>query len=164
MQRFLFICSANKLRSPTAEQVFSQYPNIEATSAGLNSDAIDTLTPEHLEGVDIVFDAVGGALFEPCLKSLAVGGRQIAITSMGERRVSFDLLDFYHNKLELIGVDTLKLDGQTIAGILDTLRPGFEGGQLKPFEVQTWPFDQAIEAYEAAAKGGAAKQVLLPQG
>jgi predicted protein tyrosine phosphatase len=55
MQTLLFICSANRLRSPTAEQVFSQYPNIEARSAGLNHDAVDPLTPEHLHGVDIVF-------------------------------------------------------------------------------------------------------------
>ena len=55
MQTLLFICSANRLRSPTAEQVFSQYPSIEARSAGLNQDAVDTLTPEHLDGADIVF-------------------------------------------------------------------------------------------------------------
>ena len=55
MQTLLFICSANRLRSPTAEQVFSQYPNIEARSAGLNHDAVDPLAPEHFENVDIVF-------------------------------------------------------------------------------------------------------------
>lgn len=55
MQRLLFICSANKLRSPTAEQVFSEYPDVEATSAGLNHDAADPLTAEHLEDIDIVF-------------------------------------------------------------------------------------------------------------
>jgi NADPH:quinone reductase-like Zn-dependent oxidoreductase len=77
--------------------------------------------------------------------------------------VSFDLIDFYHKRLHLIGVDTLKLDGPAIAGILDALRPGFESGRLKAFEVQTWPFDKAVEAYAAAEKGGAAKQVLLPQ-
>ncbi len=55
MQRLLFICSANRLRSPTAEQVFSQYPDVEAFSAGLNNDAVDLLTPEHFEAVDIVF-------------------------------------------------------------------------------------------------------------
>jgi len=55
MQTLLFICSANRLRSPTAEQVFSQYPDIEARSAGLNHDAVDPLSPEHFEQVDIVF-------------------------------------------------------------------------------------------------------------
>jgi len=115
------------------------------------------------KGVDIAFDAVGGDLFEPCLKSLRVGGRQVAITSMGERRVCFDLLDFYHNRSHLIGVDTLKLDGSSIAQIFDALKAGFESGELKPFAVQTWPLDKAIEAYTAAAKGGSVRQVILPQ-
>jgi len=55
MQRLLFICSANRLRSPTAEQVFSQYPDVEAFSAGTNHDAVDPLAPEHFEDIDIVF-------------------------------------------------------------------------------------------------------------
>lgn len=55
LQRLLFICSANRLRSPTAEQVFSEYPQVEAYSAGLSHDAVDPLTAEHLEGIDIVF-------------------------------------------------------------------------------------------------------------
>jgi predicted protein tyrosine phosphatase len=55
MQRVLFICSANRLRSPTAEQVFSQYPDLEVASAGLSNDAAERLTPEHLEGVDTIF-------------------------------------------------------------------------------------------------------------
>lgn len=115
------------------------------------------------KGADIVFDAVGGELFELCLRSLRPRGRQIAITSVGNRRVSFDLLDFYHNRSHLIGVDSLKLDGPEIAAILDALKPGFESGRLKPFEVQTWPFNKSVEAYETAAKGGPTKQILLPQ-
>jgi NADPH:quinone reductase len=39
------------------------------------------------KGADLVFNAVGGPMFEPCLKSLRVGGRQVAITSVGNRRV-----------------------------------------------------------------------------
>jgi NADPH:quinone reductase len=115
-------------------------------------------------GADLAYDTVGGALFEPCLKSLASGGRQIAIASVGERRVSFDLLDFYHARLHLIGVDSLQLDGREIARIFDALRPGFEEGRLKPFEVRSWNLANAVEAYEAAGKrGGPVKHVLLPQ-
>ncbi len=55
MSCILFICTANRLRSPTAEQVFAQYPGIEARSAGLAHDAVDPLTAEHLDGVDIIF-------------------------------------------------------------------------------------------------------------
>jgi predicted protein tyrosine phosphatase len=55
MQRVLFICSANRLRSPTAEQIFSQYPDLEVASAGLSHDAAERLTPEHLADVDTIF-------------------------------------------------------------------------------------------------------------
>ena len=116
-------------------------------------------------GVDLVLDAVGGPMFEVGLKSLRIGGRQVAITSVGSRRVDFDLMDFYHNQLRLIGVDTLKLTGAEIAAIMSELRAGFDGGQLRTSPVTTWPLDQAVLAYQAVARGEAStKQVLLPQG
>lgn len=51
----LFICSQNKLRSPTAEQIFSDHPGIETSSAGTNNDAENPLTPEIVEWADIIF-------------------------------------------------------------------------------------------------------------
>jgi len=51
----LFICSQNRLRSPTAEQVFATWPGVETSSAGLNHDAENPLTPELLQWADIVF-------------------------------------------------------------------------------------------------------------
>ena len=35
----LFLCSRNRLRSPTAEQVFASRPGVETASAGLAPDA-----------------------------------------------------------------------------------------------------------------------------
>jgi NADPH2:quinone reductase len=113
-------------------------------------------------GADLVFDAVGGPMFEPCLKALRLGGRQVAITSIGGGRVEFSLIDFYHNLQRLIGVDTVKLTGPAIAAIMDKLRAGFEGGYLRPSPVQRWSLDQAIDAYAAVASGASLKQVLLP--
>ena len=55
MIRALFLCSANKLRSPTAEQVFSQWPNVEADSAGLNAGADVEVSGEQLEWADVIF-------------------------------------------------------------------------------------------------------------
>lgn len=54
-RNLLFICSQNKLRSPTAEQVFADWPGVETSSAGLNHDAENPLTPELLRWADIVF-------------------------------------------------------------------------------------------------------------
>ncbi|HVJ43238.1 MAG TPA: low molecular weight protein tyrosine phosphatase family protein [Dongiaceae bacterium] len=55
IQHVLFICSRNRLRSPTAEQVFAAYPRIETASAGINSDADNPVTPELLEWADVIF-------------------------------------------------------------------------------------------------------------
>ncbi len=55
MTRVLFLCGRNRLRSPTAEQVFSAQAGIEAMSAGLDNDADVPCTPELLEWADVVF-------------------------------------------------------------------------------------------------------------
>lgn len=114
------------------------------------------------KGVDLVYDTVGGPLFEQCLESLRIGGRQIAMASAGERRVCFDLIDFYHNLTSLVGVDSLKLTGPQIAEIMDAIKPGFEAGALKPFPTKAWKLDDAVAAYAAVEKGpGPEKQVLV---
>ena len=55
MQRALFICSQNRLRSPTAEQVFANWPGVDTDSAGLGGDASVPLSPEQLAWATIVF-------------------------------------------------------------------------------------------------------------
>ena len=55
MQRALFICSQNRLRSPTAEQVFASWPGVDTDSAGLGGDASVPLSPEQLAWATIVF-------------------------------------------------------------------------------------------------------------
>ncbi|MCV2355396.1 low molecular weight protein tyrosine phosphatase family protein [Paucibacter sp. B2R-40] len=54
MLHVLFICSQNKLRSPTAEQVFSNWPGVECTSAGTNKGAENPLTSELVEWADLI--------------------------------------------------------------------------------------------------------------
>ena len=49
MKHVLFVCSQNRLRSPTAEQVFSTYPGIECASAGTNHDANVPISAELVE-------------------------------------------------------------------------------------------------------------------
>lgn len=55
MKHVLFVCSQNRLRSPTAEQVFADYPGIECSSAGTNHDAENPLTAELIEWAEIIF-------------------------------------------------------------------------------------------------------------
>ena len=51
----LFICSKNRLRSPTAETIFCEYEGLEVDSAGLDREAEIPLTSEAIEWADIIF-------------------------------------------------------------------------------------------------------------
>jgi predicted protein tyrosine phosphatase len=55
MKHVLFICSQNRLRSPTAEQIFSGKPGFEVASAGLNPEAEVRVSPELLNWADVIF-------------------------------------------------------------------------------------------------------------
>ncbi len=54
-KKILFVCSRNKLRSPTAEQVFSRHEGIEVLSAGTSHDADTPVTADLVEWADIIF-------------------------------------------------------------------------------------------------------------
>lgn len=55
MKHVLFVCGKNRLRSPTAEQVFSTWPGVETSSAGVNADADEPLTGEMVAEADLIF-------------------------------------------------------------------------------------------------------------
>ena len=51
----LVVCSQNRLRSPTAEQVFADWPGIEVASAGLDDGVVHPVTLELLKWADTIF-------------------------------------------------------------------------------------------------------------
>lgn len=55
LTNLLFLCSRNRLRSPTAEQVFASRPGVETASAGLASDAEEECSAELVAWADIIF-------------------------------------------------------------------------------------------------------------
>lgn len=54
-RNILFICTQNRLRSPTAEQVFADWPGVETASAGLGHEAGTPVSPEVLAWADTIF-------------------------------------------------------------------------------------------------------------
>jgi NADPH:quinone reductase len=103
------------------------------------------------KGANVVFDLVGGIMFRSAVDSLALRGRLIEIAATGQREVSFDLADFYHNESRLIGVDTLKRNLAASAQVLEALTPGFVAGDYRAA-----PIAETCGLWEA--QGG------LPQG
>jgi NADPH:quinone reductase-like Zn-dependent oxidoreductase len=119
----------------------------------------------HGRGVDVVFDCVGGPLFEVVLDTLAEFGRQINITAVGERRVAFDLMSFYRRQLTLFGVNTSLSDAVASGKILERLRPSFEKGELTaPSIAEECSLDDAVEAYVRVDTGAARGKVVITFG
>jgi len=52
--RVLFLCSRNRLRSPTAEALFADRPGVETASAGLAADAEVAVDADLLAWAELV--------------------------------------------------------------------------------------------------------------
>jgi predicted protein tyrosine phosphatase len=50
----LFVCSENKLRSPTAETVFSEYEHVNAIGCGTNSDSETPFSGDLVQWADAI--------------------------------------------------------------------------------------------------------------
>jgi NADPH:quinone reductase-like Zn-dependent oxidoreductase len=130
----------------------------------LEGEALDSIVRRATNGrgAQVVFDTVGGPMFEPALKALGHCGRQIAITSVGDRRVTFDLLDFYHNESQLFGVDTRHRDAVASAVLLEALIPFFEHRAFRPPVIdRVIPLSEGRAAYEQVARGEVRGRLLL---
>jgi predicted protein tyrosine phosphatase len=85
--RVLFLCSRNRLRSPTAEEVFAGRPGIEVASAGLAPDAAEVVTAEHIEWAELI------VVMERAHKAKLA--RNFGASLKGKRVVCLDIPDRY---------------------------------------------------------------------
>ena len=156
------IANWKKARVIGADRKSNPVPGTEAVINTQSEDLRErVLEVTEGKGVDAVLDTVGGPMFEPALRSLRSGGRQVAISSAAVPRVSFNLTDFYHNSSRLLGVDSYGLTPRQIGEIEENLRHGFETGALKPPAIEIVPFEKAVDAYSRVAAGQMrTKQVL----
>ncbi len=115
-------------------------------------------------GADVTFDLVGGVMFRSAVNSLALRGRLVEIAATGQREVTFDLADFYHNESRLFGVDTLKRDLTASAEVLDALTPGFVTGDYRGAPIaEICGLGEGQDAYRKVAAGATGRIVLRPQ-
>lgn len=82
----LFVCGKNRLRSPTAEQVFADWPGVSTASAGTGHDADCPVSAELLEWADLVLvmeashRAKIAARFQPQLR-----GKRVAVLGIPDQ-------------------------------------------------------------------------------
>ena len=129
-----------------------------------NDDIVACVREEtNGRGADAVFDTVGAPVFERNMALLARGGRWAIIASAGERRASFDILDFYHGRITLTGVDTRAHRSPAAARTLERLLAGFESGALRaPLITKRVALTAAVDAYREVNDGATGKIVIVP--
>lgn len=140
-----------------------RHPCVDTMLDGEAGDIVEQVRAATGGGASVVFDTVGGSMFETAARLLAPRGRLIEISATDRRQVTFDLADFYHNESRLFGVDTLQRDACAAGAILDVLRPGFEDGAYRPPVIAArFGLDDAADAYRAVLAGTAGRVVLMP--
>lgn len=104
-------------------------------------------------GADAVFDTTG-YLFADAVEAAALGGRVCVISAPGDGKVTFNLRSLYRKELQVLGIDTRRLDVTDCAKLLKAMAGGFEDGSLRALDPVKYPLERAAEAYGAAKKGG----------
>lgn len=108
-------------------------------------------------GVDLVLDAVGEAVWEPCLRSLAVRGRLVTYGATTGARAGTDVRLVFWKQLEILG-STMG----TPAEFREVMRLVFRG-EIEPIVHEVLPLDEARRAHEMLEKGSVfGKLVLTP--
>jgi NADPH:quinone reductase-like Zn-dependent oxidoreductase len=110
-------------------------------------------------GADVVFDPVGGSVFERSLAALATGGRLVTPGAIESPVVSLDLWQLIGKRARIIGSGAAGVTSET----LDRLIELAAAGELKPVIDRELPLAEAAEAHrliEARAVFG--KIVLRP--
>ena len=54
MKRILFVCSQNRLHSPTAERIFAHVSGLVEASVGLDHDAAVKINADYVVGSDLI--------------------------------------------------------------------------------------------------------------
>lgn len=118
-------------------------------------------------GIDMVFDPVGGPLFEPCFRSLAKRGRHLVVgfaaaDGIPSLPANLPLL----KSGELIGVDARYLsetEPARVRAILEVVLRLAARGRIAPVIAERFALDEVAAAFEAlAAPQRIGKIVVLP--
>jgi NADPH:quinone reductase len=117
------------------------------------------------KGVDVVFETVGGDLFQTVLTTIAPEGRLLPIGAASGSIPDISIMTPLAGNFSIVGTDfayyTLKrtdLVRQSLSTILGWSSDGF----FDAINLKTAPLTQAAEVIEQVHKGAGARLVLLP--
>jgi NADPH:quinone reductase-like Zn-dependent oxidoreductase len=110
-------------------------------------------------GVDVVFEHVGGDVWDRSIRSLTRGGRLVTTGGTAAYDVSMNVAYVFHKELRLLGANS------TTKRELEAQMPLLARGQLRPVVDRVFPLAEAAEAHRhMAARRHFGKVVLrVPQ-
>lgn len=94
------------------------------------------------QGVDLVYEHVGGGLFQKGLDSLSKDGRMVICGAHSGEVVPFDIIPFFRTQKSIIG--SFVYTREEVEKVLELARRG----QITPLVYKTFPLEQAQEAME----------------
>jgi NADPH:quinone reductase and related Zn-dependent oxidoreductases len=116
------------------------------------------------KGARVAYNTVGSPYFADANASMAKRGTQVFIATL-DRAVPFDIFAFYRGMHTYVGIDSLALTASDCASIFEELRPGFEEGTLRPFDLREdglFPLERAADAYRRVLGGSAERLAFVP--
>jgi NADPH:quinone reductase-like Zn-dependent oxidoreductase len=109
-------------------------------------------------GVDLVFDHVGGDVFEKSIRSLTRGGRLVTCGGTATYDVSFNIAYVFHKQLQIIGSNS------ATKRELEEMMPLLGAGKLRPIVDRVFPLPEAAAAHHYLAdRRNFGKVVLVPE-
>jgi NADPH2:quinone reductase len=138
-------------------------------------EAYDYSTPDWVErvkaatggrGADVVYDPVGGEVFDLSTKCIAFGGRLLVIGFASGRIPSIQVNRILLKNIAVVGLHWgayRQHDPSRIPQAMDALFGLYRQGKLRPVVSSTWPLTQAAAALdEIASRRSIGKVLLLP--
>ncbi|MCK1300113.1 MULTISPECIES: zinc-dependent alcohol dehydrogenase family protein [unclassified Bradyrhizobium] len=100
-------------------------------------------------GVRVVFDAVGGPIFEPLTAAMSPGGVLIEYGGLSPEPTPFPLVNVLTKSLTLRGylVHEIIRDPTRLAKAKAFILDGLSGGALRPIIAKSFRFDEIVEAH-----------------
>ena len=148
---------------------------LEIARAHGADEAYDYSTPDWVErvkaatggrGADVVYDPVGGDIFDLSTKCIAFGGRLLVIGFASGRIPSIEVNRILLKNIAVVGLHWgayRQHDPRRIPQAMDALFDLYSQGKLQPVVSSTWPLAEAAAALdEIASRRSVGKVLLLP--
>ena len=106
-------------------------------------------------GVDLVFEHVGGELFQHSLDSMAKGGRLVTCGGHAGEVVDLDIIPFFRTQKSVIGSFVYR--PEDVITCLDLVARG----EVKPLVHSTFPLAEAADAMRLMERGEQFGKIVL---